>query len=68
MPTLCSAAVKEIVNQTLSDVIIDGVAGDFACLPSDRTKLFATDKVHLSADGQAVVANAVLDALTNAAP
>lgn len=41
MPTLCSAAVKEIVNQTLSDVIIDGVAGDFACLPSERTKLFA---------------------------
>lgn len=41
MPTLCSAAVKEIVNQTVSDVIIDGVAGDFACLPSERTKLFA---------------------------
>lgn len=41
MPQICSASVKEIVNQTLSDVIIDGVSGDFACLPSERTKLFA---------------------------
>jgi lysophospholipase L1-like esterase len=48
--------------------LADLEAGFEAAGATDRARLFATDKVHLSADGQAVVANAVLDALTKAAP
>lgn len=41
MPQLCTGSVKEILNHTLSDVIIAGAGGSFACFPSDRAKLFA---------------------------
>lgn len=38
---LCTGSVKEVLNHTLSDVVISGAGGSFACFPSDRAKLFA---------------------------
>lgn len=38
---LCSGSVKEVLNHTLSDVVISGAGGSFACFPNDRAKLFA---------------------------
>lgn len=41
MAQLCTGSVKEVLNHTLSDVIISGAGGNFACFPSDRAKLFS---------------------------
>jgi len=38
---LCTGSVKEVLNHTLSDVVIAGAGGSFACFPSDRAKLFS---------------------------
>lgn len=38
---LCTGSVKEVLNHTLSDVVISGGGGSFACFPSDRAKLFS---------------------------
>jgi len=39
---LCTGSVKEVLSHTLSDVIVSGSGGSFACFPSDRAKLFST--------------------------
>jgi hypothetical protein len=41
MPQLCTGSVKEVLSHTLSDVVVAGAGGSFACFPSDRAKLFA---------------------------
>lgn len=41
MPAICGTAIKELVHNTVSDVIIDGVNGDFSCLPTARSELFS---------------------------
>lgn len=41
MPAICGNVVKELVHQTVSDVVVDGINGDFACLPSSRSELFS---------------------------
>jgi hypothetical protein len=38
---LCTGSVKEVLSHTLSDVVVAGAGGSFACFPSDRAKLFA---------------------------